>query len=781
MADGFVPPQGVRSNAKRGLELRAKHNRGGTAVGVARARDLSNGKSIPISTIRRMVSYFARHEVDKKGEGWGVDSAGYIAWLLWGGDAGRGWANRISREFDKKEKATMTDFATSYARIIKAEKQADGTLKVYGKATDDSIDIDKQICDPSWLKRAMPDWFTSGGNIREQHSNIAAGVATDYEEKEDGHYITALVVDPTSVKKVETGVLKGFSIGIRGPRVIRDNKAAGGRIVDGQIVEVSIVDRPANPNAKLTIAKAVDGGDLVAVKQIDIPSPADLVKFDPNQARGKDGRWSGSGAGVAGIAGNVPTGQRRYQTGADLPKKYTDSRNFPGGMAVAGQEVGIRSNTIHFKDGEQIRVGQTRGTVVSTSTEGAKVRISEEGHPLQGETTWVLRSGMDIPDRAIGTPVVINASRATGYVNHRNTTGLVIGEIAGNSKYTGQVTVRITDPASPVNGQTMDLLDSAVAAESRFPSRGSNKSAESEENPMADETPEVAEEVTEATPEVAEEVTEENAPDPEETFHEEVPADQPALDDADALIETAKSFLADLKKFDQTAYDEARTSLGRLIQIEADEMVEMGHDELNSLTHLVESLRHLAYWFEGEEAEGEVAEETGEMETESIELAAEADEDGEMCEKCSESMKMCKCNKSADAESEEDDAEAPVEKAIKITFNDSEISAIVEKAVSSAKETIEAEITILKSSLTEAEQKAMALELELETVKKSAVVGGPKRAVLTSPDKAIDEMLQKAASYRTFAKTTDDPLLKKGYKELAEDLEAKVAIRKENR
>lgn len=298
---------------------------------------------------------------------------------------------------------------------------------------------------------------------------------------------------------------------------------------------------------------------------------------------------------------------------------------------------------------------------------------------------------------------------------------------------------------------------------------------------MADETPEVAEEVTAEAPQV-EEVTE-GTPDPEETFHEEVPADQPALDDADALIETAKSFLADLKKFDQTAYDEARISLGRLIRVEANEMVEMGHDELNSLSHLVESLRHLAYWFEGEEAEGEVAEETGEMEVDSIEMSAEADEDGEMCDKCSESMKMCKCNKSADADSEEDEeeAQAPVEKAIKITFNDSEISAIVEKAVSSAKETIEAEITVLKTSLSEAEQKAIALELELETVKKSAVVGGPKRAVLTSPDKAIDEMLQKAASYRAFAKSTEDPLLKKGYKELAEDLEAKAAIRKENR
>ena len=274
-AEGFAPPQEVRANAKRGLELRQKHNRGGTEVGVARARDLSNGRSLPIETIRRMVSYFARHEVDKKGEGWGVDSAGYIAWLLWGGDAGRSWATRINNEYNKKDKANMSELAHSYAAITKSEKQADGTLKVYGKATDDSLDIDSQICDPTWLKDAMPDWFVSGGNIREQHSNIAAGVATDYEEKADGHYITALVVDPVSVKKVETGVLKGFSIGIRGPRVVRDTKAANGRIVDGQIVEVSLVDRPANPNAKLMLAKAAESGELMAVEQKGIPTPAE--------------------------------------------------------------------------------------------------------------------------------------------------------------------------------------------------------------------------------------------------------------------------------------------------------------------------------------------------------------------------------------------------------------------------------------------------------------------------------------------------------------------------
>ena len=165
--------------------------------------------------------------------------------------------------------------AHSYAAIEKADKNADGTLTVYGKATDDSIDIDQQICDNEWLKQAMPEWMSAGGNVREQHSAIAAGVATDYEAKSDGHYITALVVDPVSVKKVETGVLKGFSIGIRNPRVIRDEKAAGGRIAGGTIVEISLVDRPANPNAKLMLAKAAESGELMAVKQ-GVPTPKEL-------------------------------------------------------------------------------------------------------------------------------------------------------------------------------------------------------------------------------------------------------------------------------------------------------------------------------------------------------------------------------------------------------------------------------------------------------------------------------------------------------------------------
>ena len=104
----FTPPAGVREEARRGLEWRAEHGRGGTLVGVARARDLSNGVSMSPDTIRRMTSFFARHEVDKEGEGFdrgedGYPSAGRIAWALWGGDAGQTWAESVLRQMERED------------------------------------------------------------------------------------------------------------------------------------------------------------------------------------------------------------------------------------------------------------------------------------------------------------------------------------------------------------------------------------------------------------------------------------------------------------------------------------------------------------------------------------------------------------------------------------------------------------------------------------------------------------------------------------------------------
>ena len=109
-----IPPMEVAEAAEKGLKLRSQFRRGGTMIGVARARDLKNRKSIPDQTVRRMVSYFHRHKVDQRADNFGDDenpSTGYIAWLLWGGDAGQKWAEEHKKSIEKaKSDARMRRF-----------------------------------------------------------------------------------------------------------------------------------------------------------------------------------------------------------------------------------------------------------------------------------------------------------------------------------------------------------------------------------------------------------------------------------------------------------------------------------------------------------------------------------------------------------------------------------------------------------------------------------------------------------------------------------------------
>lgn len=103
----FVPPAEVARAAQRALDVRQgkpPSQRGMTSTGLARARDLSNRRPISIETLRVMVAWFARHEVDKQGSTWGEQGKGWQAWNGWGGDAGRRWAERMVRRYENRDK-----------------------------------------------------------------------------------------------------------------------------------------------------------------------------------------------------------------------------------------------------------------------------------------------------------------------------------------------------------------------------------------------------------------------------------------------------------------------------------------------------------------------------------------------------------------------------------------------------------------------------------------------------------------------------------------------------
>ena len=142
-----------------------------------------------------------------------------------------------------------------YAEITKSEKQEDGTIKVYGYASSASIDSDGETITPEAMKAAIPEYMKFGA-VREMHGKSAAGTAIEARVEDDGRtFFGAHIVDPVAVKKCTTGVYKGFSIG--GSVTQRDdlNKS----IIKGlNLVEISLVDRPANPDAVFTCFKADD-------------------------------------------------------------------------------------------------------------------------------------------------------------------------------------------------------------------------------------------------------------------------------------------------------------------------------------------------------------------------------------------------------------------------------------------------------------------------------------------------------------------------------------------
>lgn len=145
-----------------------------------------------------------------------------------------------------------------YGEISKTEAQDDGTLKVEGFASSEAVDSDGETVTAEAMKAALPDYMKFGA-VREMHQSKAAGTALEASVQDDGRtYFKAHIVDSEAIKKVNAGVYKGFSIG--GKVTSRDelNKTT---VTGLKLVEISLVDRPANQEAVFSLAKFEDTED----------------------------------------------------------------------------------------------------------------------------------------------------------------------------------------------------------------------------------------------------------------------------------------------------------------------------------------------------------------------------------------------------------------------------------------------------------------------------------------------------------------------------------------
>lgn len=146
--------------------------------------------------------------------------------------------------------------------IEKMETDENGDLIVHGKASDGGLDSDNQIVDPAWMAKAAPQWLETGGNVRVQHNPTRdpAGVGIKVESDSNGAtWVTTKVIEPIAQKLVANGALRAYSVGIARPTIVRDGTAAGGRITGGELVEISLVDRPANKRCGIQLVKSEAG------------------------------------------------------------------------------------------------------------------------------------------------------------------------------------------------------------------------------------------------------------------------------------------------------------------------------------------------------------------------------------------------------------------------------------------------------------------------------------------------------------------------------------------
>ena len=281
----LTPTDAMAEEAKRGLAWRDEYNRGGTEVGVARARDLANKRGLSAETVRRMVSFFARHEVDKQGQGFsqgedGYPSAGRIAWALWGGDAGQSWANAKNRQLnrideEKQGRSYMLEKKMTNLSSCQVKLGDLGIFEGYASVFDGVDSYNDTILKGAYREtisnrsRPVAMYFNHASYRSDMPATI--GKWMSMEEDGKGLYVKGQLSlgHPTAdaiYASMRNQTIDGLSIGFKVPQDGYDVRDGIRYLKKIDLVEVSIVDNPADNNARISLDSVKS--DIESIKSI---------------------------------------------------------------------------------------------------------------------------------------------------------------------------------------------------------------------------------------------------------------------------------------------------------------------------------------------------------------------------------------------------------------------------------------------------------------------------------------------------------------------------------
>ena len=284
----FKPPKGAQKAAERALKKRAdkpKSQRGMTSVGLARARDLLNGRKLSPATVKRMLAYFTRHQGDKKGATWGDYGKGRQAWDGWGGDAGFTWSRKIVSQMNKADQTTLRaygeaiqlDSSSQYdipegltvGRPFKTLALGQVSSRMSGEAIGNEIDRglleellrvyqERQEVDPviiDWQHATSP---FNGGAPAPPSSGSALGLIVDLDLREDGLYaVPAYNERGLEVVEQAGGILWSSPEYLQGEIFSRDG---GSKVGDAQLLAITLTPRPAQAHSKIDRVTLNEGG-----------------------------------------------------------------------------------------------------------------------------------------------------------------------------------------------------------------------------------------------------------------------------------------------------------------------------------------------------------------------------------------------------------------------------------------------------------------------------------------------------------------------------------------